>query len=140
MTEWIDTHCHLDAAEFLPDEADVRRRARDAGVRRCVVPAVAAAGFARVRALAHAHGDAYALGVHPLLTPQAGDHDLGALGAALDEAKLAAPPSESAEPQMMPWPTWSQGAWIPAALSRPPVAPVMRTPPHMADLAGGMLV
>jgi len=84
MTEWIDTHCHLDAAEFLPDEADVRRRARDAGVRRCVVPAVAAAGFARVRALAHAHGDAYALGVHPLLTPQAGDDDLAALGAALE--------------------------------------------------------
>jgi TatD DNase family protein len=84
MTEWIDTHCHLDAAEFLSDVADVRRRARAAGVRRCVLPAVAADGFAGVRALAHLHGDAYALGIHPLLTPQARADDLAALGAALD--------------------------------------------------------
>ena len=68
-----------------------------------------------------------------------GESSARALGAVLDEAKLAAPPSDDAEPQMLPWPAWSGSAWIPAALSRPPMAPVMRTPPHMQDLAGGML-
>jgi TatD DNase family protein len=88
MPEWIDTHCHLDAAEFLSDGADVRRRARDAGVRCCVVPAVAADGFGPVRALAHAQGDAYALGIHPLLTPQARDEDIATLDAALERWRL----------------------------------------------------
>ncbi len=84
MTEWIDTHCHLDAAEFLSDEADVRDRARSAGVRCCVIPAVEVAAFGRVRELARTHGDAYALGIHPLRTPQAGEGDAGLLDAALD--------------------------------------------------------
>lgn len=68
-----------------------------------------------------------------------GESSARALGAELDETKLTAPPSDGAEPQMVPWPAWSESAWIPAARSRPPLAPVMRTPPHMEDLAGGML-
>ncbi len=64
MATWIDTHCHLDASEFLGSILDVRQRARDAGVGLCVVPAVQASGFGAVRALAHAAGDAYALGIH----------------------------------------------------------------------------
>lgn len=63
---WIDTHCHLDAAEFDPDRDAVRQRARAAGVDRLVLPAVTADTFERVQALAQRHGDAYALGLHPL--------------------------------------------------------------------------
>eukprot|EP01041_Mallomonas_annulata_P016961 gene16962-35178_t len=37
---WIDTHCHLDAAEFDADRDAVREAARLAGVARCVIPAV----------------------------------------------------------------------------------------------------
>lgn len=73
---WIDTHCHLDAPEFEADRQAVRERARASGVQTCVIPAVRAADFERVRALAHAHGDAYALGIHPLYTPDASDDDL----------------------------------------------------------------
>ncbi len=62
----IDTHCHLDAAEFDGDRATVRERARAAGVGCLVLPAVHLAGFEAVRQTAHAHHDAYALGVHPL--------------------------------------------------------------------------
>ena len=40
---FIDTHCHLDAAEFDPDRDTQRRLARQAGVRTCVIPAVARA-------------------------------------------------------------------------------------------------
>ena len=82
---WIDTHCHLDAAEFEADRAQVRQHARAQGVGCCIIPAVEAANFTAVCALAHAHQDAYALGIHPLYTPHAGAADL----AQLDQALLA---------------------------------------------------
>ena len=67
----VDTHCHLDAPEFAPDVDAVVERAHQAGVALCVLPAVAAAHFDTVRALAQRHGCAYALGIHPLWVPQA---------------------------------------------------------------------
>ncbi len=63
---WIDTHAHLDAPEFDSLRPAVIERARAAGVGCVVIPAVHPEHFAQVRALAHAHGLAYALGVHPL--------------------------------------------------------------------------
>jgi TatD DNase family protein len=68
---WIDTHCHLDAAEFDPDRAAVWQRARMAGVTMVVIPAIAAPTFDGVRALAHELDVAYALGIHPLCTNRA---------------------------------------------------------------------
>lgn len=76
---WIDSHCHLDAAEFDADRQAVRDSARSAGVGLCVVPAVEAANFDTVRVLAHTHGDVYALGIHPLYTPKAQAQDLQTL-------------------------------------------------------------
>jgi TatD DNase family protein len=91
---WIDTHCHLDAAEFGEDTALVRRRAAQAGVAHCVLPAVAVSNFDTVRELAHRHGDSYALGIHPLCTPGARDEDLEKLDQALaarrDDPRLVA--------------------------------------------------
>lgn len=91
---WIDTHCHLDAAEFAPDRDAVVARARAAGVAMGVLPAVQAADFEAVRALAHRHGWAYALGVHPLFVDRAGDDDVDRLRAALarhrDDPRLVA--------------------------------------------------
>ncbi|WP_426145896.1 TatD family hydrolase [Polaromonas sp. DSR2-3-2] len=83
MTSWIDTHCHLDAAEFSADLADVRARALAQGVMHCVLPAVAVGNFEAVRLLAHQFGDSYALGIHPLCVPGAQDADLQALDAEL---------------------------------------------------------
>ena len=83
MASFVDTHCHLDAPEFASDAMDVRRRARDAGVCHCVIPAVAAAQFEVVRDLAHATADSYALGIHPRVTPMAREDDLATLGRAL---------------------------------------------------------
>lgn len=80
---WIDTHCHLDAPEFAPDRDAVRASARQAGVSRCVLPAVRVQDFEAVRALAHRHNDGYALGIHPLCTPDATEDDLQQLDAAL---------------------------------------------------------
>jgi TatD DNase family protein len=82
---WIDSHCHLDAAEFAPDRDAVRQAARALGVQTCVIPAVEASHFDAVRMLAHQHGDVYALGIHPLFTPQASQTDLHTLAEALQQ-------------------------------------------------------
>ena len=80
---WIDTHCHLDAAEFAADRDAVVARALSAGVRLQVLPAVEVANFDAVRQLAHRHGLAYALGIHPLAVERATDADLERLAEAL---------------------------------------------------------
>ena len=94
MNSWIDTHCHLDAAEFRADAPAVRARARQAGVGRLVIPGVAVNNFQAVRELAHQNGDVYALGIHPLYVAQSVDADLAALDAELtlrlDDPRLVA--------------------------------------------------
>ncbi|MFT6589826.1 MAG: TatD DNase family protein [Rhodoferax sp.] len=94
MTYWIDTHCHLDAGEFIPDLQAVRARAGVNEVAHCVLPAVAVANFDVVRELAHAQGDSYALGIHPLSVAQAQEADLATLDAHLlryrDDPRLVA--------------------------------------------------
>lgn len=80
---WIDTHCHLDAPEFDADREAVFAHAQAAGVRQIVIPAVLRQHFAGVRELAHRHGLAYALGIHPLYVDQSSDADLPAVRQAL---------------------------------------------------------
>ncbi len=91
---WIDTHCHLDAAEFETDRDAVVARARAAGVSQIVIPAVVANNLARVRELAHQHDFSYALGIHPLYVMNAGPGDLDRVGEALtqhrDDPRLVA--------------------------------------------------
>ncbi|MEP7296384.1 MAG: TatD family hydrolase [Burkholderiales bacterium] len=82
---WIDSHCHLDAAEFNADRDAVVARARAAGVTQIVVPAVARTNFDTVRRLAHAHGFAYALGIHPMAVGSAVEDDLRHLADLLAE-------------------------------------------------------
>ena len=91
---WIDTHCHLDASEFDADRDAQRALARAGGVELCVLPAVCVNNLETVRELAHRHGDVYALGIHPLYTPQAAEQDLRTLAARLqalrDDPRLVA--------------------------------------------------
>jgi TatD DNase family protein len=81
---WIDTHCHLDAAEFDADRGAVIARAMQSGVTQLVLPAVTPGNFRAVRELAHAHGFVYALGIHPMYAQNAG---AGALAALHDELR-----------------------------------------------------
>ena len=94
MAFWIDTHCHLDAADFLPDARAARARAAIENVAHCVLPAVSAGNFDAVRQLAHEGGDSYALGIHPLYVKQATDADLATLDTHLlryrDDPRLVA--------------------------------------------------
>ncbi|KRA21344.1 DNAase [Lysobacter sp. Root604] len=63
----VDSHSHLDAAEFDPDRDRVVARARAAGVTRQVVPAVDAAGWPKLREVcARAPGLYPAYGLHPM--------------------------------------------------------------------------
>ncbi len=91
---WIDTHCHLDAPEFndstdlnspLTGElrASLRNYAAIKNVSKCVYPAVHPFNFQAVRELALAHGDGYALGIHPLYVKDASEDDLMLLDAEL---------------------------------------------------------
>ena len=94
MTAWIDTHCHLDAPEFGAQALAIRAQAAINGVAHCVLPAVEVANFDAVRRLAHAGGDSYALGIHPLWVKVAQDDDLAKLDAQLhlyrDDPRLVA--------------------------------------------------
>mgnify|MGYP001250914657 CR=1 FL=1 len=76
----IDTHCHLDAAEFDPDRDAVHAMALAAGVERIVVPAVAVDSFNRVKtSVARYPGCFAAYGIHPLFVGQAKEADLAVL-------------------------------------------------------------
>ncbi len=76
----IDTHCHLDAAEFDVDRAVVAGAARRAGVDLIVVPAVERANFGAVASVCRDYpGCRAAYGVHPMYVGRARDEDLAAL-------------------------------------------------------------
>lgn len=76
----IDSHCHLDAAEFDPDRDAVHARAQAAGVTGIVVPAIERANFGAVAALCRDYAGCHpAFGIHPLFVSRAEDADLEAL-------------------------------------------------------------
>lgn len=63
----VDSHCHFDAAEFDPDRPAALARARSAGVLQQVVPAVAAAGWPKLRDICRADAGLFpAYGLHPM--------------------------------------------------------------------------
>ncbi len=87
----IDTHCHLDAAEFDADRDAVAAAAAAAGVATIVVPAIERANFGAVASVCRAYpGCRPAWGIHPLFVGRAREDDLGALRALLRENPAAA--------------------------------------------------
>lgn len=77
---FVDTHCHLDAAEFDADRDDVARDAQAAAVSLVVVPAVERANFAAVASVCRQYsGCAPAYGIHPMYVERACAEDLAAL-------------------------------------------------------------
>lgn len=84
-TMLIDTHCHLDAAEFDADRDAVVQRAQEAGVGRIVVPAVSRANFEPVLAACARYSCCRpALGLHPMLVAEHGEVDLQDLRKAIE--------------------------------------------------------
>ena len=65
--ELVDSHCHLDFADFDADLAEILARARAAGVRRMVTICTRPDNEPKVRAIAEANaGVFYAMGLHPM--------------------------------------------------------------------------
>ena len=64
---FIDTHCHLDAAEFDADRDAVYARAVDSGVAIQIIPAISRDNFAAVAATCERYpGSLPAWGMHPM--------------------------------------------------------------------------
>ncbi len=76
----IDTHCHLDAAEFDADRDAVAAQSLQQGIGAIVIPAVARNNFDAVIALRARHPHCcYALGIHPMYVDAAVPQDLEVL-------------------------------------------------------------
>lgn len=89
----IDTHCHLDAAEFdpEPDRDAVYQRALQQGVTTIIVPAVERANFGAVASVCRTYPACKAAyGIHPLFVNQARKADLEALRVLLQETPAVA--------------------------------------------------
>lgn len=87
----VDSHCHLDAAEFDADRGFVVERAQNAGVAKIVVPAIGRINFDAVLALAERYSCCLpALGIHPLFAEQALPEDLDMLREKLQSARPVA--------------------------------------------------
>lgn len=76
----IDTHCHLDAAEFDSDRNLVAEQALQRGLGAIVLPAVARNNFDSVIDVCARHKNcAYALGIHPMYVESSSLADLEVL-------------------------------------------------------------
>ena len=87
----IDTHCHLDAAEFDTDRDQIHALALAHGVSRIVIPSVAVNNFPQVKNSVLSYPSCLAAyGIHPLYVAQASETDITTLADWLrNEAPLA---------------------------------------------------
>lgn len=87
----VDTHCHLDAAEFDADRDAVVARAVAAGVTAIVVPSVERANFGAVASVCREYsGCLPAYGIHPMYVDRAREDDLDALRLTLSRESAVA--------------------------------------------------
>lgn len=71
MLELTDSHAHIDDASFAPDREAMFQRARDAGVRHIIVPAIDQASWQGIATLCADHPEAHpAYGMHPIYIDQ----------------------------------------------------------------------
>ncbi len=85
----IDTHCHLDAAEFSTDREQTLQQAIEVGVEMIVIPAVTPDGFSHVTALSQQYPQCcYALGMHPMYVDGISPSDVARLSALVAETMI----------------------------------------------------
>jgi len=86
----IDTHCHLDAAEFDADREEVAAQAKNVGVQMIVIPAVEPKNFEKVMTLSRQHSHCcYALGMHPMYVQNASPSHIKALSELVEQTLQA---------------------------------------------------
>ncbi len=91
MLDLVDSHCHIDLAQFDEDRADVLERAQAVGVRLIVVPGIDLAQCRLALALAEAHDGLYvAVGLHPNSAADFDEDTIDALRAMAAHHKVVA--------------------------------------------------
>ncbi len=87
----IDTHCHLDVAEFDADRAQVIAAARAAGVGEVVVPGIFRDEWDAVEALCATDSGLHpALGLHPVYLDRHHERDVAELGRRVERRRPVA--------------------------------------------------
>ena len=88
---FIDTHCHLDAAEFMGQQDFIVDVARSAGVVKLVLPAIERANFDCIKKLCSRFLNCFpAYGIHPMFVNHASPADFNELRNYLAEANTVA--------------------------------------------------
>jgi len=76
----VDTHCHLDVADFDIDRDAILQRCYGAGIRQIVVPAIVQSGWSKLLDVCQQYQGLYpALGLHPVYIDQHQDAHLALL-------------------------------------------------------------
>lgn len=88
---WLDTHCHLDAPEFVSHLGGVIEAAANNQVQGILLPAVKSSDAANIRTLVAQYaqkmpGLVYTLGIHPLYVEQSTQADLDLLASEVKDA------------------------------------------------------
>ena len=84
--EIIDTHCHLDVADFDSDRNEVLDSCRTKGISKIIVPAIEAKTWSNVLELCEKEKGLYpALGLHPVFIKQHQPDDINKLEKILEE-------------------------------------------------------
>lgn len=88
---FIDTHCHLDAAEFDEDRDDIITRAQQAGITALIIPSIERANFGAVASVCRSYEGCHpAYGIHPLYVQRALPEDIDALHRVLHKQNAVA--------------------------------------------------
>lgn len=91
MLELTDSHAHIDDDGFAADRPAMFERAREAGIRHVVVPAVDQASWARIATICEANPQAHpAYGMHPMFLDQHRPEHLDALAVQLKTHRAVA--------------------------------------------------
>lgn len=87
----VDSHCHLNFDSLAPDLDAVMARAAEAGVRRCIIPAIDLPASEEALALCERYAGVYAAaGIHPNSTADYGPQHARALDALLATGRFVA--------------------------------------------------
>lgn len=87
----VDTHCHLDVAEFDLDRDNVLLNCRQKNISKIIVPAIEARTWHKVLNLCESEKGLYpALGLHPVFINQHQTDDISKLDALLETTRPAA--------------------------------------------------
>jgi TatD DNase family protein len=91
MHQYIDSHAHLFYEDYKSDLESVLTRARDAGVKICIVPGIDLKSSREAVSLAEQHENIFAcIGVHPHEAAKATDKDFGEIEELSNHPKVVA--------------------------------------------------